>query len=98
MVPRRRRPCRVPPCSAECRATARHWPPHGGLGLALREGLARLEERLQVAEDPRPAAATHGPELVVARRHGVQARHAGQLMGDREPADAVLPRTLDLPG
>ena len=46
--------------------------------------------RLQVAEDPRPAAATHRAELVVARRHGGQARHAGQLVGDGQPADAVL--------
>ena len=52
-------------------------------GSALGEGLAGLEQALQVAEDPRPAAAAHGAELVVARRHGVQARHAGQLVGRR---------------
>ena len=59
------------------------------------EGRAGLQEGLEVAEHPRPAAATHRPELVVARRHREQGRHAGQLVRHGEPADAVLPRPLD---
>src|SRR6476646_1714374 len=65
---------------------------------ALREGLAGLQQGLQVAEDPRPPAAAHRAELVVARRHGVEARHAGELVSDGEPADPVLTGPLDLPG
>src|SRR4051794_21449464 len=50
---------------------------------------AGLQQRLEVAEDPGPAAA--GPQLLErAGHHPGQPRRPGQLVGDGERGDAVL--------
>ena len=54
-----------------------------------RRSRAGVLRSLRIHGQPPPPMS---PNSLSPRRHGVQARHAGQLVGDGEPADAVLAR------
>ena len=60
-------------------------------GLVVsRRGSSRLEQRLEVADDPGPAAATARPGLVGAVMTAARVRRVGDVVGDGQPVTPSL--------